>query len=565
MAAVDGEPIVRVIRSRSMSASAAGIQQHRERFGHGRRHGSREYQEERPNKGREPAVKGSRCGRGGRGLIRGDQAGQQQANRQQWAQFGRSTRGASGGRKGHKPKIVRKFSRTSRGMPSNADASKYQKGPGYERYNSYEMSHPKWSHELNEIEQYPRPANLPAPPHRKPWHVLWAVRGYDSSLEAKPVCNGNTRGAGARRRWAAVGEPIGMISGGIDGSRRSAAAGRRLMRVGIPILSQRVLTCIKNPPSPRTKMAGYIAEHSGGVLARRTARVVAVYYNSHGYGHVFESQMLLRVCGSASARVPGCTCGHVWRGFAEVGLGASAGFSRQSCAQLRQASCEAASHHLAPPRSRCAEAPQRISPKGPLMYLLCQLWPKQDSGQPSNSLAGGHIPGDIHSLGSNSANHGSWTRWRQPNTMEPMADLTTAWLGEKGAASLWFVMLGRPRQGLPSLRFRDRRNAVNVATTRDSGQLEVKLVADLSRVESSQMPDFTRLASQTESTSNRLLPKSDRGVEVPVQLIAVRNDLKPFLTLETTYFDPRRRYSWQATHLGNCATDALVAKVDHLK
>jgi hypothetical protein len=81
--------------------------------------------------------------------------------------------------------------------------------------------------------------------------------------------------------------------------------------------------------------------------------------------------------------VPGRTCGHVWRGFAEVGLGASAGFSRQSCAQLRQASCEAASHHLAPPPSRCAETPRRISPQGPPMYLLCQLWPRQDSGWPS--------------------------------------------------------------------------------------------------------------------------------------------------------------------------------------
>ncbi|KAJ7842987.1 hypothetical protein B0H14DRAFT_2586032 [Mycena olivaceomarginata] len=86
---------------------------------------------------------------------------------------------------------------------------------------------------------------------------------------------------------------------------------------------------------------------------------------------------------TAFRQFPGRTCGHVWRGFAEVGLGASAGFSRQSCAQLRQASCEAASRHLAPPLSRCAEAPQRISPKGPPMYLLCQLWPKQDSGQPS--------------------------------------------------------------------------------------------------------------------------------------------------------------------------------------
>ncbi|KAJ7878316.1 hypothetical protein B0H14DRAFT_3130006, partial [Mycena olivaceomarginata] len=59
------------------------------------------------------------------------------------------------------------------------------------------------------------------------------------------------------------------------------------------------------------------------------------------------------------------------------------GFSRQSCAQLRQASCEAASHHLAPPPSRCAENPRRISPQGPPVYLLCQLWPRQDSGWPS--------------------------------------------------------------------------------------------------------------------------------------------------------------------------------------
>ncbi|KAJ7701320.1 hypothetical protein B0H14DRAFT_2597953 [Mycena olivaceomarginata] len=35
--------------------------------------------------------------------------------------------------------------------------------------------------------------------------------------------------------------------------------------------------------------------------------------------------------------------------------------------------------------------------------------------------------------------------------MEPMGDLTTVWLGEKGAAPLWLAMLGRPRQGLPSL------------------------------------------------------------------------------------------------------------------
>jgi hypothetical protein len=35
--------------------------------------------------------------------------------------------------------------------------------------------------------------------------------------------------------------------------------------------------------------------------------------------------------------------------------------------------------------------------------------------------------------------------------MEPMADLITAWLSEKGAA-LWLSMLGRPRQGLLSLR-----------------------------------------------------------------------------------------------------------------
>ncbi|KAJ7856369.1 hypothetical protein B0H14DRAFT_2578882 [Mycena olivaceomarginata] len=67
--------------------------------------------------------------------------------------------------------------------------------------------------------------------------------------------------------------------------------------------------------------------------------------------------------------VPGRTCGHVWRGFAEVGLGASAGFAWQSCAQLWQASCEG-----------FAEAPRRIPPEGPPMYLLCQLWPKQDSG-----------------------------------------------------------------------------------------------------------------------------------------------------------------------------------------
>ncbi|KAJ7831229.1 hypothetical protein B0H14DRAFT_2592829 [Mycena olivaceomarginata] len=39
----------------------------------------------------------------------------------------------------------------------------------------------------------------------------------------------------------------------------------------------------------------------------------------------------------------------------------------------------------------------------------------------------------------------------------------------------------------------------------------------------------------------QLLPKSDRGVEVPVQLIALRNDPKPFLTLETAYFDAGRR------------------------
>ncbi|KAJ7862449.1 hypothetical protein B0H14DRAFT_3612564 [Mycena olivaceomarginata] len=41
--------------------------------------------------------------------------------------------------------------------------------------------------------------------------------------------------------------------------------------------------------------------------------------------------------------------------------------------------------------------------------------------------------------------------------MEPMADLTTAWLGEKGAAPLWLAMLGRPRQGLPSLSVGARR------------------------------------------------------------------------------------------------------------
>jgi hypothetical protein len=39
-------------------------------------------------------------------------------------------------------------------MPGNTNTSNYQKGTGYERYNSYEMSQPKWSYELNKIEQY---------------------------------------------------------------------------------------------------------------------------------------------------------------------------------------------------------------------------------------------------------------------------------------------------------------------------------------------------------------------------------------------------------------------------
>ncbi|KAJ7897567.1 hypothetical protein B0H14DRAFT_3124530 [Mycena olivaceomarginata] len=168
--------------------------------------------------------------------------------------------------------------------------------------------------------------------------------------------------------------------------------------------------------------------------------------------------------------VPGRTCGHVWRGFAEVGLGASAGFSRQSCAQLRQASCEAASHHLAPPPSRCAETPRRISPQGPPMYLLCQLWPRQDSGWPSWWPYPRRYRDLAHLKSANRLLDKVATASTIPmNMMEPIADLTTVWLGEKRAAPLWLATLGRPRQGLPSLRSRDRRNAVNVTRKKFAG------------------------------------------------------------------------------------------------
>ncbi|KAJ7805063.1 hypothetical protein B0H14DRAFT_3153643 [Mycena olivaceomarginata] len=104
---------------------------------------------------------------------------------------------------------------------------------------------------------------------------------------------------------------------------------------------------------------------------------------------------------------------------------------------------------------RCAETPRRISPQGPPMYLLCQLWPRQDSGWPSWWPYPRRYRDSAHLK---SANRGCLDKVATASTipmnmMEPIADLTTVWLGEKRAAPLWLATLGRPRQGLPSLRF----------------------------------------------------------------------------------------------------------------